>query len=89
MDGPSRNLDKANFLPKRKESSVPLLVVQIHFMAPMVFLRAFTSSSLCTEVCIFANYFSFYTYLILYVLWMRVTIVAKLLQIFNYVPELF
>ena len=32
MDGPSRNLDKANFLPKRKESIVPLLVVQIHFM---------------------------------------------------------
>ena len=62
MDGPSRNLDKANFLPKRKESIVPLLVVQIHFMAPMVCLRAFTSSSLCTEACIFAKYLSFSTY---------------------------
>ena len=30
MDGPSRNPDKANFLPKRKESSVLLLVV-IHY----------------------------------------------------------
>ena len=39
MDGPSRNLDKANFLPKRKESIVPLLVVQIHFM---VFNKAVT-----------------------------------------------
>ena len=25
---------KLTFLPKRKESSVPLLVIQIHFMAP-------------------------------------------------------
>ena len=82
MNGPSRNLDEANFSPKRKESSVPLLVVQIHFMAPMVCLRAFTSSSLCTEACIFAKYLSFYTYLILCELWMRVTIVAKLVQIF-------
>ena len=88
MDGLSLNLDKANFLPKRKESSVPLLVVQIHFMAPMVCLRAFTSSSLCTEACIFAKYLSFYTYLILCELWMRVTIVAKLEQIFYKVPEL-
>ena len=62
MDGPSRNLDKANFLPKRKESSVPLLAVQINFMAPMVCLRAFTSSSLCTEACIFAKYLSFSAY---------------------------
>ena len=68
---------KLIFLPKRKESSVPLLVVQIHFMAPMVCLRAFTSSSLCTEACIFAKYLSFYTYLILCELWMRVTIVTK------------
>ena len=45
---------KLIFLPKRKESSVPLLVFQIHFMAPMVCLQAFTSSSLCTEACIFA-----------------------------------
>ena len=74
---------KLIFLPKRKESSVPLLVVQIHFMAPMVCLRAFTSSSLCTEACIFAKYLSFYTYLIISELWMRVTIVAKLVQIFN------
>ena len=88
IDGPSRNLDKADFSPKRKESSVPLLVVQIHFMAPMVCLRAFTSSSLCTEACIFAKYLSFYTYLILCELWMRVTIVAKLVQIFYKVPEL-
>ena len=44
MDSPSRNLDNANFLPKRKESSVPLLVVQIHFMALMVCLRALTLS---------------------------------------------
>ena len=43
------------FMVKRKESSVPLLVVQIHFMAPMVCPHAFTSSSLCTEACIFAN----------------------------------
>ena len=64
---------KLIFLPKRKESSVPLLVVQIYFMAPMVCLRAFTSSSLCTETCIFAKYLSFYTYLILCELWMRVT----------------
>ena len=88
MDGPSRNPDKANFLPKRKESSVLLLVVQIHFMAPMVCLRAFTSS-LCTEACILAKYLSFYTYLILFELWMRVTIVAKLVQIFYKVLELF
>ena len=45
MDGPSRNLDKANFLPKRK-----------------LCLRAFTSSRLCTEACIFAKYLSFSTY---------------------------
>ena len=69
---------KLIFLPKRKESCVPLLVVQIHFVAPMVCLRAFTSSSLCTEACIFAKSLSFYTYLILCELWMRVTIVAKL-----------
>ena len=50
---------KIIFLPKRKESSVPLLVVQIHFMAPMVRLRAFTSSSLCMEACIFAKYLSY------------------------------
>ena len=59
MDGPSWNLDKADFSPKRKESSVPLLVVQIHFMAPMVCLRTFTTSSLCTEACIFAKYLSY------------------------------
>ena len=82
MDGPSQNPDKANFLPKRKESSVLLLVVQIHFMAPMVCPRAFTSLSLCTEACIFAKYLLCYTYLILCELWMRVTIVAKLVQIF-------
>ena len=82
MDGPSRNLHKANFSPQKKESSVPHLVVQIHFMAPIVCLWAFTSSSLCTEACIFARYLSFYTYLILCELWMRVIIVAKLVQIF-------
>ena len=82
MDGPSRNPDKANFLPKRKESSVLLLVVQIHFMAPMVCPRAFTSLSLCTGACIFAKYLLCYTYLILCELWMRATIVAKLVQIF-------
>ena len=47
---------KLILLPNRKESSVPLLVVQIHFMALMVCLRAFTSSSLCTEACIFAKH---------------------------------
>ena len=73
---------KQIFLPKRKESSVPLLVVQIHFIAPMIYLRAFTSS-LCMEACIFAKYLSFYTYFILFELWMRVTLVAKLVQIFN------
>ena len=45
------------FLPGRKESSVPLLVVQIHFITPMVCLRAFTSPSLCTEAYIFAKVF--------------------------------
>ena len=73
---------KLIFLPKRRESSVPLLVFQIHFMVPMVSLRAFTSLSLCTEACIFAKYLSFYTYLILCELWMRITIVANLVQIF-------
>ena len=73
---------KLIFLQKRKESSVRFLVIQIHFMAPMVCLRAFTSSSLCTEACIFAKYLSFYIYLILCELWIRVTIVAKLVQIF-------
>ena len=82
MDGVSLNLDKANFLPKRKESSVPLLVVQIHFLAPLVCLGAFTSSSLCTAACIFAKYLSFYVYLDLCKLWLRVAIVAKLVQIF-------
>ena len=72
---------KLIFFPKRKERSVSLLVVQIHFMAPMVCLRAFTSSILCTEACIFAKYLSFYTYFILCELWMRVTIIVKLLQI--------
>ena len=33
---------KLIFLSGRKESSVPLLVVQVHFMAPMVRLQAFT-----------------------------------------------
>ena len=65
MDGLIEISIKLILLPNRKESSVPLLVVQIHFMAPMVCLRAFTSSSLCTEACIFAKYLSFYTYLIL------------------------
>ena len=51
---------KLIFLAKRKESSVPLLVVKIHFMALMVCLRAFNSSSLCTEACIFAKYLSFF-----------------------------
>ena len=39
---------KLIFLPKRKESSVPLLVVQIHFMAPMghVFLLSIYHSIL-------------------------------------------
>ena len=73
---------KLIFLPKRKESIVPLLIVQIHFIAPVVYLRAFTSG-LRTEACIFAKYLSFYTYFILCELWMRVTIVAKLVQIFN------
>ena len=73
---------KMTFLPKRKGSSVPLLVVHIHFMAPMVCLQAFTSLSLWTRACIFAKYLSFYTYLILCELWMRITIVAKLVQIF-------
>ena len=72
---------KLIFLPKRRESSVPRLVVQIHFMAPIVCLRVFTSSSLCPEACIFAKYL--HNYLILCELWMRVTIVAKLVQIFN------
>ena len=80
MDGPSRNLDKANFSPKKKGKQCAAFV-QIHFMAPMVCLRAFTLR-LCTEACIFAKYLSFYTYLILFELWMRVTIVAKLVQIF-------
>ena len=48
MDGPSRNPGKANFSFKMKESSVPLSVVQVHFMSPLVCLRAFTSSSLYT-----------------------------------------
>ena len=74
---------KLIFLRNRNDSSVLLLVVQIYFMAPMVCLRAFNSSSLRTEACIFAKYLSFYTYLILCELWMRVTIVAKLVQIFN------
>ena len=73
---------KLIFLSERKESSVPLLVVQIYFIAPIVCLRAFTSSSLRTEACIFAKYLSFYTYLILCELWLRVTIVEKLVQIF-------
>ena len=60
MDGPSRNLDKANFSPKNKGKQCAALVVQIHFMAPMVCLRAFASSSLCTEACIFAEYLSLY-----------------------------
>ena len=45
MDGPSRNLDKGYSSSKKKESSVPLLAVQIHFMVPMICLRACTSSS--------------------------------------------
>ena len=40
--------------------TLPFLVVQMHFMALMVCLRAFASSSLCTEACIFAKYLSFY-----------------------------
>ena len=80
---------KLIFLPKRKESIVPLLVVQIHFMALMACLRAFTSLSLCTEAFISAKYLSFYTYLILCEFWMRVTIVTKLLQTFYWVTVLF
>ena len=87
MDGPNRNLNRANFSPKKKGKQCTTLVVQIHFMVPMVCLRAF-ASSLWTEACIFAKYLSFYTYLILCELWMRVTIVAKLEQIFYKVPEL-
>ena len=46
MNGPCRNLDKGNSSSKKKkESSVSLLVVQIHFMVPMVCLRACTFSS--------------------------------------------
>ena len=75
-------LIKLIFLPNRNESNVLLLVVQIYFMSRMVCLRAFTSSSLCMEACIFAKYLLFYTYLILCELWMRVTIAEKLVQIF-------
>ena len=82
MGGSSRNLDKANFSPKKKEKHCATLVVQIHFMAPMICLRAFASSSLCKEACIFAKYLSFYTYIILCELSMRVTIVAEIVQIF-------
>ena len=52
------------FMVIRKESSVPLLVVQKHFMAPMACPQAFTSSSLCTEACIFANNLSICPYFI-------------------------
>lgn len=45
MDGPSRNLDKGNSSSKKKESSVPLFAVQVHFMVLIVCLRACTSSS--------------------------------------------
>ena len=38
-------LTKVILLLKKKESSVSFLVVQIHFMVPMVCLRACTSSS--------------------------------------------
>ena len=70
-------LIKLMLLLKRKKSSVPLFVVQIHFMAPMVCLQAFTSSSLCMEACIFVKYLSLNTYFILCESWMRVTIVEN------------
>ena len=93
MDGPCRNPDQANFLPKRKESSVLLLVVQIHFMAPMVCpytsFHFFKFMHELRHVILLIKYLSFYTYLILFELWMRVTIVAKLVQIFYKVLELF
>ena len=41
------------------------------------------------HVILLIKYLSFYTYLILFELWMRVTIVAKLVQIFYKVLELF
>ena len=69
------------FLPKRKVSSVPRCCSNT-FYGPNGLPTNFASSSLCTEACIFAKYLSFYTYLILCELWMRVTIVAKLVQIF-------
>ena len=89
MDGPSRNLDKANFSPKKKGKQCAAFGCLNTFYGPSGLLLAFASSSLCTEACIFAKYLSFYTYLIFCELWMRVTIVAKLVQIFYSVPELF
>ena len=73
MDGPSRNLDKANFSPKKKGEQCAAFGCSNTFHGPNGLPK----------------YLSFYTYLILCELWMRVTIVAKLVQIFYQVPELF
>ena len=79
MNGPSRNLDKANFSSKKKEKQCAAFGCSNTFYGQWF---AYELSLLQVYARIFAKYLSFYTYLILCELWMRVTIVAKLVQIF-------
>ena len=56
MDGHSRNLDKANFSTKKKGKQCAALGCSHTFYGPNGLPTNFTSSSLCTETCIFAKY---------------------------------
>ena len=57
-DGPSRNLDKDNFFSQKERRVVcRFWLFKYILWPPVVCPRAFTSSSLCMEACIFAKYY--------------------------------
>ena len=87
MDGPSRNLDKANFLPKERKAVCRFWLFK-YILWPQWF--AYELSLLQVYARKHAFLLSIYrSLLILCESWMRVSIVTKLVQIFYWVPELF
>ena len=82
LDGPSRNLDKANFSPKKKGKQCAAFGCSNTCYGPNGLPTSFHVFKLMHGGMYFSKYLSFYTYLILCESWTRVAIVAKLLQIF-------
>ena len=78
MDGPSRNLDKANFSPKKKGKHCAAFGCSNTFYGLNGLPTSFHFFKFMHGgVNIFAKYLSFYTYLFLCELWMKVTVVAE------------